>query len=572
MQRSGGWWAALVTALVVMVVGCEGTIDVGAGKVLTKDEAEAKLAKLVAKVDVRDGLVTQSGRMRVGEGPDIGRTLPDIKTFPLTAKRKRGTQDCAVAELFVSTEKSGDGDDSWMVGEADRFNAAEARDPKPGCNQVEIRKIASGTAYDMIAAGKAIPQGYSPSNGLWTAMLEARGVAVETILPTTVRNVGGIVIKPEVLKKIEEGRGTRSVVEAIIDAVAGGLIAMGYTNPYKSSTGLNMAATAQLIAAGGDETKMGTPAAISVFEAFQRGVPFNAETTLQMRTAMENDSGSLDAFVMEWQTFKNVPELQDFEFVPFGVVHTNPLVAVGELTDGRRRALEAFGEHLAGSEAQERGRKMGFGPEPAYVAPWEIPEGKRLIAAQKLWKEHKDSGRTISAMFVADSSGSMSGPRMRLLKLGLREAIGFINPENEVGMVEFDNAVVVRRPLAKIGEGNTRGLLMGAVDALEPGGGTALYDGVVIALDAVWRRMKQDPNVRGRVFVLSDGDATAGLSFRDIKAIVIALEMPVHTIAYGDEVGRKELKALSALAEAASVKVGPENVEYKLSHMFNAQF
>ena len=118
----------------------------------------------------------------------------------------------------------------------------------------------------------------------------------------------------------------------------------GYTNPYQSSTGLNFLLTILNTFAEGDENEFLAPDVASAFEAFQQGVPFVAQTTLQMRDAAVN-SGVLDALVMEHQSWVNVKGMGDYEFVPFGVRHDSPLYATPEADATEREVLTLFAEN-----------------------------------------------------------------------------------------------------------------------------------------------------------------------------------------------------------------------------------
>ena len=84
---------------------------------------------------------------------------------------------------------------------------------------------------------------------------------------------------------------------------------MGYTDPFVSSTGLNFLVTVLATLAQGDASRMLADDVVSAFTAFQRGVPFVALTTLQMRDSVQRD-GSLEAFVMERAIFAKTPVFQ----------------------------------------------------------------------------------------------------------------------------------------------------------------------------------------------------------------------------------------------------------------------
>ena len=86
-----------------------------------------------------------------------------------------------------------------------------------------------------------------------------------------------------------------------------------------SSTGLNFLLSVLDDFADGDEDRLLAADVASVFETFQENVPFVALTTLQIRESAEKENSTLDAFVMEYQTYVNTDSLRSgFEFIPFG--------------------------------------------------------------------------------------------------------------------------------------------------------------------------------------------------------------------------------------------------------------
>ena len=200
--------------------------------------------------------------------------------------------------------------------------------------------------------------------------------------------------------------------EVLVEAVIAGDLVMGYTDPFASSTGLNFLLTVLDSIAEGDPARLASPDVASVFEQFQRQVPFVALTTLQMRDSVANDTGTLDAFVMEWQTYANTESLQTgYEFIPFGVRHDNPLYTVGDLTPSQSEALEAFAAFAEQPQYQQSAAEFGFDP-PAFEPTVEVPSGSTLIDVQNVWKDKKDGGRPVATVFVVDTSGSMEGTRI----------------------------------------------------------------------------------------------------------------------------------------------------------------
>ena len=175
-------------------------------------------------------------------------------------------------EIFASVEKAGKGFDGWLVEVANDFNRSNLR-LRNGA-KVKIRAIASGEGYQFIAAQKYLPDAYSPSHVLWMKMLAAKGIAL-TPISEQLGDVAGIVMKERVWRTLQSKYGTVEV-QHVLDAVAQGSIAMGYTDPFVSSAGLNFLVAVLATFAQGDPNKMLADDVVSAFEAFQRGVPFVA--------------------------------------------------------------------------------------------------------------------------------------------------------------------------------------------------------------------------------------------------------------------------------------------------------
>jgi len=558
-----------------LVVAIVAGIGIGLAKVyldgtgtgdLSYEEATSRLPRVLDDVAWSENFVQRRANIEMVQNPDLKDTLPNIDQFALVVAPPFAGNDVAV-EIFVSTEKSGQGTDGWMVEASQDFNATGKRLSSGRTAKIKIRKIASGTGYEFIASRKYMPQAYSPSNHLWVRMAEAHGVPVTPIREKLVGNIAGVVMKTEVAEKLRSTYGTLDV-KNIIDAVVQGHIVMGYTNPFASSTGLNFLVTILATFAGGDEAGMLSPAVVSAFEGFQRGVPFVALTTLQMRDSVEK-GGALEAFVMEYQTFARTPVLQSgYEFIPFGIRHDNPLYAVGDLTPDQMQALEEFAAFTDQAKYQQLADEYGFNPSLAYDPAFQIPAGDILIEAQKIWKKKKDAGRPIAAVFLADTSGSMSGSRIRGVKEALIRGSDFVAPENSIGLVLFNSKVTVVLPINTFNL-NQKAALRAAVEDMQAGGGTAMYSGVAVALSMLIEEKRKNPNVKPVLFVLTDGATNEGLSFGKMSPLIKGIQIPVYTIGYEADID--ELSRLSSLVEAASLNASEGEIHYKIGSLLNAQ-
>lgn len=540
-----------------LVVGC-----MDANNVKNFDEAEARLGELVEDT-IQPSRIENQYRANIKlSATNLLELLPDINEYGMTVDVRDSAQIEAV-EIFTSSEKAGSGVDGIYVDLAKQFNAQRIRLDNGKIGQIAIRKIASGAAASFLLANQNVPDAYSPSNLLWGQMLASQGVDLTQIAEATAPNVAGVVVQKSKVGEITTGGNLD--IQKLLTAVTSGQFAMGYTNPYQSSTGLNFLITVLNAFAQGDETQMLAPEVASAFEAFQRGVPFVAQNTLQMREATVG-SGVLDAFVMEYQTFANAKGLGEYEFVPFGVRHDSPLYATAQADENEREVLQAFADFI---EANKRvAREYGFNQNPNYDSAYSLDEGSVILSAQRIWKDKKSGGRPIAAMFVADVSGSMDGDRIRALKVALNESANFVSSRNSIGLITFNDRVNVDLPIREF-DLQQKSQFLGAVERMSAGGGTATNDAILVAAYELLNFSRANPEHKLTVFVLSDGETRNGLALTDVEKVIQMLNIPVHSIAYGFE--SADLKAVSGLVEASYTESSTGSAAYQIGNLLNAQ-
>ena len=78
--------------------------------------------------------------------------------------------------------------------------------------------------------------------------------------------------------------------------------------------------------------------------------------------------------------------------------------------------------------------------------------------------------------FVVDTSGSMSGEKIRQAKDGMKAALDAMAPNNQVGFLSFADQVQPGVDVAPLTE--NKFLIAEAVDELKADGQTALYDAI----------------------------------------------------------------------------------------------
>ncbi|MDD3043642.1 MAG: VWA domain-containing protein [Methanosarcinaceae archaeon] len=484
----------------------------------------------------------------------LAEDLPEISKYPPQVNNSTPTY----IEIFSSTEKAGSGADGWLTEVAGAFNrAAITIDGKQV--SVRLRGIPSGEAADYITSGKYLPDAYTPSNELWGEMINSKGVKAGLVQKRLAGNVAGVLLTKSKKDELVNKHGAINT-KTITDAVANRELAMGYTNPFASSTGLNFLISTLYTF---DSSNLLSDKAKAGFEGFQTNIPLVAYTTLQMRESAR--SGVLDGFVLEYQTYVNTPDIGYYEFTPFGFRHDSPMYAIGELPAEKMKILNEFVEFSQQKKYQNLATEYGFNDFNEYRSETGPVGGDVILQAQKLWKEKK---KPICTVFVADVSGSMMGEPLNNLKDSLLRGQYYIGEDNMIGLVSYSSDVNIDLPIAKF-DLNQRASFVGAVNDLQAGGGTATFDGLAVAMKMIEDQRAADPNLRSIIFVLSDGETNEGHSLNDIKDIVEDSGIPVYTIGYNANL--PALQAISSINEAASINADTDDVVYKLGNLFNAE-
>ncbi|MNO23370.1 von Willebrand factor type A domain protein [compost metagenome] len=561
MARKGRTFLVLgiITVVVFGLVYFGITLTSNLGKTtseVSSEDAGKQLDKLYKKINVN---TAEQVKGKIDLDPvAIGDSLPDISKFPISVTN---TTDNFV-EIFSSTEKSGTGNDGWLNEVATEFNNSNVEVNGIPVS-VKIRNIASGTATDYIRSGKYIPDAFTPSNELWGEMVKANGIKTQLITNRLIGNVAGIVTNKTKYDELVEKYGSLNV-KTITDAIANNELSMGYTDPFASSTGLNFLVTAL---GTFDSSDLLGEQAVQGFEKFQANVPFIASTTLQMRDAAK--TGKLDAFVLEYQIYANASELKgSYVFTPFGVRHDSPLYALGDLPQEKLDIIEKFAEFVEQDKYQRLGEEKGFNGLNDYQSEVSPVDGSLLSSAQKLWKEKKNVNKPIAAVFVADVSGSMNGEPLNRLKQSLLTGQKYLGKDNSIGFVSYSDNVTINLPIGKY-DTNQQSMFVGAIDSLQANGGTATFDGILVALKMLQEEMKINPEIKPLIFVLSDGETNEGHSLNDIRGLIEAYKIPIYTIGYNANI--KALESISRINEAANINADTDDVVYKIGNLLNVQ-
>ncbi len=141
-----------------------------------------------------------------------------------------------------------------------------------------------------------------------------------------------------------------------------------------------------------------------------------------------------------------------------------------------------------------------------------------------------------TAMLVLDVSASMTAAdlrpnRMEAAKQAARAFLDALPPNMQVGLVSFSSGATVNAAPT-----NDRFAVARAIDALQANGGTAIGEGLHLALDQLAQRPVDEDGSRapGLVVLLSDGQSILGRPPETAAARARQEQIKIHTIGIGE--------------------------------------
>lgn len=542
------------------LAGCAGgvyTENENRKDALSFDDAKSELKALMSKISIK---TVENPTLDIySDEVSEKDTLADISTFPITVEGKGQV----IVEIAAATEFSSDAPDDWLNIVARNFNKSNQRTSSGKSIGISIRKMASGEVVTYVRAGAYRPTCFVPSNDAWGKMLEASGIGVTKVTDRIAGNTAGVLMEKSVYKTFIEKYQDPTIAN-VLKAANAGDITFAYTNPYTSSTGLNILTA--MLKAFDEKDPLSAKASEALLE-YQKTAPPVAYTTGVLRNQAKK--GLISAMVMEEQAYINTPELKSFEYFPVGIRHDHPVYGFDWNTDEENEAIKLFTEYCLSSENQKLATEKGFNRHDEYQGQDSGLTGTGYLSAQATWKQNKNGGKPVIAVFVADVSGSMRGEPLSSLQTSMVNASSYIGSEHYVGLVSYASSVTINLPINQF-EAKQRAYFSGEVKNLSASGNTATYDAVLVALDMIEKKLEEIPDAKPMIFVLTDGDQNEGFSLNRITGIVGGLQVPVYAIAYNYH-NTGDLDTLSKINEATTIKADTDDVVNQLRNLFNVQ-
>jgi Ca-activated chloride channel family protein len=253
---------------------------------------------------------------------------------------------------------------------------------------------------------------------------------------------------------------------------------------------------------------------------------------------------------------------------PYAILDAAPWV-----TPEQVEAAKIFRKFLLSASLQEAVQKLGLRPadpairlgppfetahgvnQEARLAALELPDSLVINRVIEVW--HKVRKHAVIVL-VFDKSGSMAGEKISAAVAGAKEFVTRMDLEDKIMWLPFDDQLYPGPlgPKSELGE-----RLIGDIGATTAGGGTALYDAVLVGLESLEKqRAKLGDSVRYGIVVLSDGqDTNSKTSLTELQTRLRPTEsdpsgIQIHTIAIGRDADNNVLRKIATGAHGRSWK------------------
>ncbi|CAL1404245.1 unnamed protein product [Linum trigynum] len=220
------------------------------------------------------------------------------------------------------------------------------------------------------------------------------------------------------------------------------------------------------------------------------------------------------------------------------------LVANGDVSIGGRRSMEirTYPEFPAVS-------KLASHKDFSVLIHLKAPPMSEIGRRDSILEE---SRAPIDLVTVLDTSGSMAGTKLALLKQAMGFVIQHLGPTDRLSVIVFSSSARRLFPLRCMTESGKREALQ-AINYLVSNGGTDIAEGLrkgaKVLLDRKWK------NPVCSIILLSDGQDTytfAGLGRKkvrpDYKSLLPSVRIPVHTFGFGVD---HDAAAMHSIAETS---------------------
>jgi Ca-activated chloride channel family protein len=468
----------------------------------------------------------------------------------------------------------------WLTTAVSEFNASEQKIESGRPIFVQLDTAESGQAVIDLAANSQETALWIPESDVWVNMLADRGNS------SYAQDCSSIAESPLVIamwRPMAESLGWPGLPLGWLDIGSlaadpsawayysggefGDSLRMSHAHPGLSGAGSStllaivQAAQSKTEAVTADDVS--EPIVQASVGAFESAVSsFNSNSENLGKTMAERGPDYLDAGVMYESTIVQNGNGDLVAIYPLeGTFMATHPACLNQTADGETiEAAGIFRDYLLSETGQEEALAAGLRPVNSTVAigsPLDEAHGvdpsqpeiifnepavETVYAIQDLWQAAR---KPVNLVMLLDTSGSMRGSKIESMKEAAEEFVQNMGDEDTISLIEFYTEIDLLVDHASVG--SDRQLAIEAIQGLEQGGDTSLFDAIGAGAQLI--QSEATPDTVNAIVVLTDGMDTSSSHFRfdnNLIAAATAGDTTVFTIAYGDDADNQLLSELAA--------------------------
>jgi Ca-activated chloride channel family protein len=211
------------------------------------------------------------------------------------------------------------------------------------------------------------------------------------------------------------------------------------------------------------------------------------------------------------------------------------LIQAGVLVDGKRVKLEAFTHNYAQTFPIPRHAALSVAADTVQSKIITSGAHTYLQIGLQAMKGELPRRPPLNLALVIDRSGSMGDEhKLEYAKSAAIKLVNSLAPSDTFTLIAFDDSVNVLVPAQRV---TNKAHIRNLIAALQPGGGTNIFDGLSRAYEQVHKNLSADGV--NRVILLSDGEVTVGVNdpqrFHHLAASQVDQDIETSAVGVGIE-------------------------------------
>jgi Ca-activated chloride channel family protein len=482
-------------------------------------------------------------------------------------------RNAAVAEVMGSTSVA-----AWMATAVPAFNAAELETSDGRPAYVTYTAVESGQAVADWTEGAPLPDLWIPEESVWPALAADQGLNLAADCRSTAESplvIGMWRPMAESLGWPGLPLGWLDIGSLAADPSAwayysggeyGDALRLSHGHPGLSGSGASTLLALVQAAQGKTDAvtavDIDQPIVQASVGAFESAVSsFNTSTDALGRTMRERGPAYLGAAVMYESTVVQHGGGEIVAIYPLEgtFMATHPACIDETAAASAQETARLFRDYLLSEEGQQLALAVGLRPVNVAVpvgAPideahgadpsqpqivFDPPTVDAVYAVQDLWQAAR---KPVNLVMLLDTSGSMRGAKIEGMKEAAVQFVQQMGDEDTITLIEFYGLVDLLIQQAPVG--TEREQVIAAIEAMEAGGDTMLFDAIGDAGALIGTI--GSPEASNAMIVLTDGQDTASSRYTFGERLLeqaAANDTTVFSIAYGSDADENLLAELA---------------------------